>query len=693
MRLISNRKRKALAVVIVTVFALLSVAGPHAYVGTGSGATNLNQDALSAAQPDGEALPALPEVVRLSWDNLPEPGAVVVGPASRVVLRVRNLTGETMRADITFTADDGGQKNTKQNFGSVTLGPSAVQPIQVDLRTFGFKLMGLRYSGQLRATARAFPDGTARYRQTGSPALYFHPTGGSDGSSNTIFYGEKSLLERFNAGDFRGRLSREELTEAGAVTSRVMFGGSGIVSSTPSGDNEPEEESEPDDEAVTGAITLQSGPTTQLTGGTANAGAYNYTTCVKFLIETVDSSVGIPNGPNAGGTEDYYQNANDGRDVIARGVAVRIWHGDSWQTYNADPTTGCFNWSHDETSDFFMRVYGKSTDEAGNYVRIHDDPTDFSDYPGDTYAWDFADVTPTNGAVNTFNVGSYNSEWTAMAVLGFGLYRYHGGLSGKAFHAGIDNTRSDGSSAHFGSGSSNASITSGRHYLRLGNDDDDDTPHTKYKFIVAHELGHAIAALYYGSHDDAVNGGEPPNNSTMNDHDVDPNSCGTGGTTYSISSKEWNSIGFREGFAHFIAPKIFNTKDSEGTFIWFANAHDLERYNSGGSNNAGGRLENQCCVGAGCAESWDSAGTNEDWMRFFWDFYTNVSDSCSAQPSKTDMLRLYRQTRLNGGLTRSNYFEKMQAAAEDEDLEDDMPECLRTTRFDFYAAHNGIDNE
>ncbi|MGI8565279.1 MAG: hypothetical protein ACR2LZ_02225, partial [Pyrinomonadaceae bacterium] len=515
-------------------------------------------------------------------------------------------------------------------------------------------------------------------------------TGGSDGTSNTIFYGEKSLLERFNAGDFRGRLSREEVMEAGAVTSRVMFGGTGIVSSTPSGDNEPEEESEPDDEAATGAVPLQSGATTQLTGGApSNAGAYSYSTCVKFLIETIDSSVGIPNGPNAGGTEDYYQNANDGRDVIARGVVVKVRHGDWVQTFNADPTTGCFLWSHDATSGFDMRVYGKSYDDAGNYVRIHDDPTDFSDYPGDTYSHLFTDVDPTAGAITTLNAGNYDSKWTAMAVLAFGLYRYHGGLSGKAFHAGIDNTQSGGSSAHFGS--SNSSITSGRHYLRLGNDDDDGTPQTRYKFIVAHELGHAIAALYYGSHDDAVNGGEP---SVSLSHDVDPNSCGTGGTTYSISSKEWNSVGFREGFAHFIAAKIFNTKDSEGTFIWFANAHDLERYNFGASNNAGGRLENQCCIAGvvDCMQSWAGAGTNEDWLRFFWDFYTNTSNSCSAQPSKTDMLRLYRQVRLNGGLNTSNYFVKMQAAAADEDLEDDMPECLRTTRFDFYAAHNGIDH-
>lgn len=685
---------------MVAVFALLSVAGPYSYVGAGSGAINLNQEISPGAQPDGESLPSLPEVVRLSWDNLPAPEEVVVGQASQVVLRVANLTDRVIPVEIAFTADDGGQKNLKKNFGSITLAPSAVQPIRVDLRTFGFKLTSLKYSGQLRATARAFPDGAAHYRQIASPALYFHPAGVSDGTSNTLFYGEKVLREQFNAGDFRGLLRLEDATEAGAVTSRVMFGGSGIVSSTPSSDNEPEE-NEPDDDddnPAAGAAPLPSGATAQPAGAQANTGNYNYTTCVKFLIETVDASAGIADGPNAGGTEDYYQNANDGRDVIARGVVVKVRYGAWSQTFNADPTSGCFNWSHDAASGFDVRVYGKSYDDAGNYVRIHDDPTDFSAYPGDTYSHLFTDVDPTANAINTLNAGNYDSKWTAMAVLAFGLYRYHGGLSGKAFHAGIDNTRSGGSSAHFGS--SNSSITSGRHYLRLGNypyDDDGQpqTPQTRYKFIVAHELGHAIAAIYYGGHDDAVNGGEP---SVSLSHDVDPNSCGTmddpeDGPSYSISSKEWNSVGFREGFAHFVAAKIFNTKDTEGTFTWFGTPHDLERYDFGAGSNSGGRLENQCCVGAGCAESWDSAGTNEDWMRFFWDFYTNVSDSCSAQPSKTDMLRLYRQTRLNGGLTSFNYFDQMRAAAADDDLADDMPECLRTTRFDAYAVHNGINNE
>jgi hypothetical protein len=54
------------------------------------------------------------------------------------------------------------------------------------------------------------------------------------------------------------------------------------------------------------------------------------------------------------------------------------------------------------------------------------------------------------------------------------------------------------------------------------------------------------------------------------------------------------------------------------------------------------------------------------------------------------MLRLYRQVRLNGDLTKSNYFEKMKEAVDD--LDADVSDCLQTTSLDFYADHNGINN-
>jgi hypothetical protein len=146
--------------------------------------------------------------------------------------------------------------------------------------------------------------------------------------------------------------------------------------------------------------------------------------------------------------------------------------------------------------------------------------------------------------------------------------------------------------------------------------------------------------------------------------------------------------GFREGFAHFIAARIWNDKSAEGAFRWLeGTTYDLERWDFGAGTASGGRLENTCCVGAGCTASWDNAGTNEDWLHFLWDFYTNVSETCPQQPDASDLLDIYKKTRLNGGLTSSNYFSKMKTAAGQIGL----PACL-VDRFDAYATFNGIDN-
>ncbi len=78
-----------------------------------------------------------------------------------------------------------------------------------------------------------------------------------------------------------------------------------------------------------------------------------------------------------------------------------------------------------------------------------------------------------------------------------------------------------------------------------------------------------------------------------------------------------------------------------------------------------------------------------DWLHFLWDGYTNVSGSCPVQPDGDDMLAPYAQTRLGGGLQKDNDFGKMQDAAQVLSL----PARLKESRFDDYAAHNGIDNE
>ncbi len=100
----------------------------------------------------------------------------------------------------------------------------------------------------------------------------------------------------------------------------------------------------------------------------------------------------------------------------------------------------------------------------------------------------------------------------------------------------------------------------------------------------------------------------------------------------------------------------------------------MERFNAG--DTIGGRLET----------SWDSAGTNNDWLRFLWDFYT--VDNCVSNPWTYTLLNIYRETRRNGGLTKGNYYTKTKAAMEE--LYSDG--CLRGY-FSSYAQWNGVDND
>ncbi|HHL32455.1 MAG TPA: hypothetical protein ENJ41_07695 [Oceanospirillales bacterium] len=196
------------------------------------------------------------------------------------------------------------------------------------------------------------------------------------------------------------------------------------------------------------------------------------------------------------------------------------------------------------------------------------------------------------------------------------------------------------------------------------------------KLGITHELGHAMATLYYGSQPGAV-GGLMPNLDANLDVTNEIASCNFSTEGYSFDSKEWNSVGYSEGFANFIAAKIWNNKNQLGALNLFTAKHDLEAFDK--ANTPGGRLVNKC-VGSLTGKS-----TNGDWTRFLWDFYTNSSSICNAQPSKLDMLQLYSKTRLLVP-SKGGFYNAMRSIVD----EIGLPSCLAGARFDFYAAHNGI---
>lgn len=443
------------------------------------------------------------------------------------------------------------------------------------------------------------------------------------------------------------------------------------------------------------ALTFAATAAVLLLGTVAEASTYNI--CIQWHIDTVDScdnaGCGIPAGPNAGGYEDYFQTCNNECNVYARGVRVRLTAGGFDQTFNAD-TNGCFTFTGNPQT-YNMTIYGYSTNSNGAFVRIHNDPSDFTGPTyGQTYSIGYGNVSPTPGPFyqNIYYAPlNVDRKWTAMAALGFSLYRWSDVIDDTEIHAGMNVTQCGASSAHYsncGAGTSsascdsNAQITDGRHFLQLGAlmDQTCSQPQSMAKFVVSHELGHAVAALHYGWRAGSVNGGEPGTNYSLN---TTPNSCGMGGTSYSISSKEYDNVGFREGFAHFVSAGIWNDLDDEGVFRLFGLTHDLERYGFGAGAGNGGHLENEC------NGSFVNASTNEDWMRFFWDFYTYGDPvACPEYPDHRTMVDFYAEVRLIGGLTALNYFEKSEDAADQLGL----LSCLGEAGFDSLADINGINN-
>jgi hypothetical protein len=139
MSVFRNRMRTISNPAIAALFALMSLAVPYVHAGAGAKAINPHQETPPGGTFDGE-FPPVPEVVRLSWDNLPNPDAVTVGPASRVVLRVANISRQSMRVELFCTADDGGQKSAKLQIGSFILDTSRTIAVRFNLKKFGFKL-------------------------------------------------------------------------------------------------------------------------------------------------------------------------------------------------------------------------------------------------------------------------------------------------------------------------------------------------------------------------------------------------------------------------------------------------------------------------------------------------------------------------------------------------------------------------
>lgn len=433
---------------------------------------------------------------------------------------------------------------------------------------------------------------------------------------------------------------------------------------------------------------------------TATEARAAFTICAVGSIRTIDSGETIPNGPNAGDTEDYWPNGDSTLSKAIPGIQVGLYRPGQGNTYEFTGSDGCADFSVSAAQNSVVTFYTNSYSLAGQILVVHDDPYDFTLPVGSTWTWQWTNQDMQNGNTYTYtNIGSGLAKWTAFFSANFAFRKWDQALdkasSYTATYLGLDesctSTTNDDASAHYGgSGSSrsNGQITSHRHYLLLANCTGGGQL-SRQKSIISHELGHAIVALYYGAHTGALNGDEPSSTDYNKDQqDGETGSCVSVADGYTITSKEWNSVAFREGFAHFVAAAAWNDKNDpgvaggsgtgeEGEYTWFGSPRDLERFNQGSGSGSGGHLENFC-------GAWDSSGTSGDWLRFLWDFWSNAG--CSST-SKADILKLYSTIRLGGGFTKGNYYTRSEQR-----MTSVFSGCKQSSFID-WAGWNGIDND
>lgn len=357
----------------------------------------------------------------------------------------------------------------------------------------------------------------------------------------------------------------------------------------------------------------------------AEAHAASYEVCVRAQVQNSDSELVGPTGI----TEDYWLTSTT-KEYPVRGVYVKITSaGSTVASGYTSSSTGCLSFT--DNGNIVSDITVRSISRIGtNYMRAHDGGSTANvEFPGTYYSTTFADTVLWENNTRIVTIPA-SSTWNAFTTGGYSLWKV-ASVSNKAINMGFDNA---GSSSWYTN--STAWIDENTHHIRINTGNND----RRRKFVVAHEIGHALSRLNYG-----VDGGESPFSSGYVYDGGAPASEGcTSGGSYSTRSAEFDSVGFKEGFANFYAARVFNDRSADASFTQFGIAHSMERFQSAAAGNPqGGHIRNDCFPGSAPPHG---VSSNEDWMRFFWDVYTMPQSTCgtSAIPFG-EMLDIYADTR------------------------------------------------
>ena len=332
------------------------------------------------------------------------------------------------------------------------------------------------------------------------------------------------------------------------------------------------------------------------------AHAATYKLCIKWDITMNDSGFTITSGSGQTITEDYYPWVS--HEVVARNVRVRITKG-SLDTTIDSGSDGCFSFSTSVSPPFTLRAFAYAKDSGNNVTRVIDSN-------GNTRSF-VKTINPPANVWTEVHFGNFTSPWaTLAAVSAYSAYRYTWGAKNKEMRVTECNTDFCNSSLV-----NTSLLDDGIGTIQIYDGSDTDTDRRYAKFMIAHELGHAWMRLYTGGLL------EPFRNSTgLTDNTRNASAC-SHGSSYAMTSLEWNVIGAKEAIAHIYSADIWNHHGSnQGHFRWFDQSYDLE-YNS--PHLSGGYMENNCSPSSTTGKS-----INLDWLRFYWDWHTPFAGGNNA---------------------------------------------------------------
>lgn len=355
-------------------------------------------------------------------------------------------------------------------------------------------------------------------------------------------------------------------------------------------------------------------------GASSAALAANYQVCVRAQVRNSDSEQTTPTGI----TEDYYLTLAE-KVVPARGVYISVQTGNTTLASGfTGSSTGCLEFEA-PTANYIASVDVFSIARHGTtYIRAHDAGADSSSsMPGNLFVTSYANVLLAPGRRDLPAIRR-NATWNAFLTGSYALWRVRTGVSNTMISMGFGSSSSSSLL-----GNSENYVDEGRHLVHINNG------HRRRKFIVAHEIGHAVARLNYGE-----NGTQDDFDSSYPYDGPNTNGClNVGG--YSLSSVEWDSMGFKEGYAHLYASRVFNNPVADGAFTLFGNTISLERFQPAAAGNPmGGHLRNRCDSSPDHGVS-----TIEDWTRFLWDMYTIPESNCGPKLGLDDMYDIYSEVR------------------------------------------------